>query len=413
MDSLISRFFFNNWPRKIVAVVAAIVVWVFVNQSIISTKTVPHVPIRFVGTPAGKTVHGLLPNGILAKRATLTISGTKDMIDRLEPGDIEVHIDATNNPDEWILQINKKNLVSLNPDIDLSHHVTQVTHNDFVIKMSHWTKAEIPVTILPPLGAPPKGYEFLDIWPQELTHTISGPEEQILALKNKGFELQFNLAEISKGDLDALQNLQGSHHDEISYTVPKKWKLLTVPLTGNTIEEVNDPQAQELHINFLRQELIPLKSEIPIRVFYPPKYLRTINPHTYRLAENQITEQRDGINFLKVPLYTLDVSKVFLDLVQENLEISITASADTQEELHYSIEFINPHELENRYLMMMQNNHPGQTFDRDREEHLRARFRDYQRKFTLYTGMQQPLRLTSKLEGDQIFVELATATPLR
>src|ERR1700722_4318953 len=111
MDSIIFKLLFNNWQRKCLAIIAAVIIWYFVNHSITAIKTIPHVPIRIVNLPQGKTVQGLLPNGILAKRVTLTLNGKKGVVDQLEPGDIEVHIDATNNPDEWIVQVNKKNLV--------------------------------------------------------------------------------------------------------------------------------------------------------------------------------------------------------------------------------------------------------------------------------------------------------------
>ena len=410
---------FNNWQRKCVALLAAIVIWFFVNHSITSTKTIPHVPIRIVNVPAGKTVQGLLPNGLLAKRATLTLSGTKDIVEQLEPGDLEVHIDASKNPDEWIIQIHKKNLVSLNPEIDLGHHITQIAHNEFVIKMHRLTTVKVPITIARPVGDPPKGYQFLDIWPQELIHEISGPEEQVQALRNKGIELTFNLSDVSKADLDALQTTQpNSHGDEVSFNVPNKWKQIAIPFLGNALEEINDSEAQKLHINFLRQELIPIQGDIPIRVYYPPKHIGIMNPDTHVLDVNDLIKKRNGVFFLSLPLYTLDVSQVFLDTVRDHLEISITVAPDgRQESLHYGVEFVNPHELENQYVASMMNSHipnrGGQTAidSQDREEHLRARFREYMQKFVLFTNTHQPLKLTSHLEGNLIKVVVDSKSP--
>ena len=89
------KLLLNNWQRKLVAISTALIIWLFVNHSIISTKTIANVPIRIIKLPPDKTIIGLLPNGVLKKRMTLTLSGTRDVIEELEPGDLEVVIDAS------------------------------------------------------------------------------------------------------------------------------------------------------------------------------------------------------------------------------------------------------------------------------------------------------------------------------
>lgn len=401
---------FNNWQRKSVSIVAAIVIWFFINHSIISTVTIPHVPIRIINVPAGKTIQGLLPTGILSKRVTLSLSGTKDVIEQLELGDIEVHIDASNNPDEWILQINKKNLVSLNPNIDLTRNTSHVSHNEFVIKMSKLVTEQIPVIILPPKGEAPKGYQFLDAWPQELKHTISGPEEQVDLLKSTGIELSFNLNEISKAELDAIQSSQiSAHGNEINYAVSPKWKQIPIHFL-NTLEQINDPNAQNLHISFLRDELVPISFDIPIRVFYPAQSLSLLNPDIYTLAPSEFVTKKTGVYFLSIPLYTMDVSKVFLETIRNHIEISITACTDSDTWQH-SIAFINPQELEDHYVTAMITAHSPNKgglnpIAAGREEQLRQRFRDYMQKFALFTKAHQPLKLTGKPSGNFIKVDL-------
>src|SRR5690242_20027239 len=95
METLIGRIFISNWQQKLVALATAVVLWFFVSYSIIETKIVPSVPIRVVNIPPDYTILGLLPNGILQKRITLSITGTKDIVEDLEPGDLEVVVDAS------------------------------------------------------------------------------------------------------------------------------------------------------------------------------------------------------------------------------------------------------------------------------------------------------------------------------
>ena len=156
MESIIHKLFFHQWQRKLVALLTAIIIWFFVNHSITSSKTLPSVPIRVINLPTDKTIQGLLPNGFLSKRTTLTLTGARNVIDQLETGDVEILLDVSNLPADGIVQVSKKNLVGLNPNINLPSNVTSISHPEFVIKMRPILTEQIPITIHPPLGDAPK-----------------------------------------------------------------------------------------------------------------------------------------------------------------------------------------------------------------------------------------------------------------
>ena len=415
METLIHNLFIENWQRKLVAILIAFVTWIFVNYSITATKTIPGVPIRIINIPTDKTIQGLLPNGILSKRVALTISGTKDVIKELEPGDLEVLIDAsTIDRDDWVLLITKKNLVSLSPDIDLANNVTNVTHTEFIVKLSRLVTAKIPVTILPPIGDAPPGYEFLDIWPQKLTQTMSGPEEAIQALKNRGLELSFDLSEISKSELDAIRNSKSyEQNDEISFYVPNHWKEIASPFHNYMMEEINDPEAQALHIDFLRKEVLPVANEIPVRIFYPIKTLDEINPLKYTLATSDKISEKNGVFIFNQKLYTQNVSRLFMDIVKPYLELVIVAAPkDEREILEWNVEVVAAYDLENNYVAYFTND-VKESSDASvmpmsnhlQESMLRKRFNDYLQKLTLYTRPDQPLHVDSFIEGNTIKVK--------
>lgn len=407
MESIIS-FFIHNWQRKVVAVLTAIVIWLFVNHSISETKTIANIPIRVINLPADKTIQGLLPNGMLTRRITLTLTGSKDVIDELESSDLEVLLDASlTDSDEWIIQISKKNLISLNPSIDLSHHISQVSHTDFVINLSRLVTAKIPLTIELPKGKTPQGYEFLDIWPQYLTQTVSGPEEDIQKLKETGLTVIYDLADITKTELDSIKS-QG-YNDEISFAIPKKWKRVQIPFHNNAYEEFNDPEANNLRIDFLRQDFLPLEREIPIRVFYPLDDLSVINPDNTQLALSTDIQKKDGITIFTRALFAKEVSQLFIEVVQNSMEIVILAAPKTRREvLTWSVQFINPHELENTYLALTiattNANQPSGILPRKKEELLRKRFRDYMQRLTLYVENAKKLHLKSTVEDKKIRV---------
>lgn len=411
METMIKTIFVNNWQRKVVALIAAIIVWVLVDHSIIDTKNIPNVPIRILNLPQDKTIWGILPNGILQKRITLSLTGSKDVINELEPGDLEVVLDAsTASGDEWVVQINKKNLVSLNPDIDLLHNITQVDHSEFVIMLSRLVTAKIPIAILPPVGEPPNGYEFLDIWPLKLTQTISGPEEEVQKLKSRGLDLTFDLSEISLHDLDSIKSSPGNFHDdEIRYLVPNKWKQVLIPFHNNALEDINDPEAQVLRIYFLRKQVLPIESKIPLSVYYPLQTSDTINPNTVQLDAGKYVEMKDGIPIFTIPLYVKDVSRLFLSIIRDSLVLNITAAPQKERQiLEWSLGVINAKELEDTYVAFLithlSNGKSQAPLPKKREALVRKRFREYLQRLKLYTSPDQKLKIESMIEDGKISI---------
>lgn len=412
MESLINKLLFYQWQRKLLALVTAIVIWIFVNQSIISSKTVPSVPIRVINLPTDKTIEGLLPNGFLSKRTSLTVTGTKDVVEQLETGDIEVILDVSHIPSDGIAQITKKNLISLNPSVNLPKHVTSVSHPEFVINISPILTEKIPITIHPPTGHAAKGYEFLDIWPTKLTQTVSGPQEQVLNLKNQGLELIFNLDDITKEQLDAWHG-NGLYDDEVSFPVPEQWKKVTIPFSTRGPEEINDPEAKNLQLNFLRKQLLPIKNELPIHVFYPLKYSDTINPETYALDPSPFIQFKNHLPILKVPLFVSNVSRLFLEIIKDNIEIDIVAVPPSErEKLEWGVSFIDDIHLEDMYVafLLSQSTTSDSPENHEKENHLRHRFRSYMQEFTLYLSSKYKLDLESRLEEGKIRVHVPNAS---
>ncbi len=412
METVLKSFFIDNWQRKVVAFFIAIIVWVFINNSIIDTKTITNIPIRVVNLPPDTTISGLLSNGVLSKRINLTLSGTKDVIHELESGDLEVHLDAsTANHSEWIVNITKKNLISLNPTIDLSQHITAIHHPEFVIKLSSLITAKVPINILPPIGDPPAGYEYLDFWPQRLTQTISGPEEEIQLIKVKGLDICFDLNEIDKEDLEKNKRSQGSFHDdEIRYIVPQKWKQICIPLQIPMMEEINDPEAQDLRIYFLRKQLLPLNREIPLAIFYPLQTSKTLNPATCQISEGKYVKIHDHIPVLSLPLYVKDISKLFLSIIRDNLQIIFMAAPSKEREfLEWSLDIINAKELEDTYVAYLitnlsKNKENFHALSKRREGLIRKRFKEYRNRLKLYVNPDQKLNLEAILHEGKISI---------
>jgi hypothetical protein len=409
MKTFLFHLFFDHWHRKLVSVLLAIAIWFFVNQSMTATKTVEDVPVRVTNLPPQKTIEGMQVNGILNKRVSLTLTGNKNSLDDLGNKDLEVVIDASGKPDEWIATIDKKNLVSLNPDLDTLKMISKVTSPELIVRQSKLVSDKIPVLVTQPIGEAPKGYQFLDVWPYHLTLTVNGPEESVKRLKSRGLKLTFNLNDISRAELDALSsNKKLGLADEVSFFVPSSWKKIVLQQLSDAPVEIDDPQAKALRMDFSRQDLIPIGNSVPVFVFFPTKSSNTLNPDTYSLAVNDFVVKKNGIKQITTPLYAQGVSQLFLETVKDMIQLVVIASPKSEREtLLWMTQFMYPHELEDRYVAKVMSEASDEAAGVQphlREDYLRNRFRSYMNRFRLYTQDGKKLSLKIELQANTISV---------
>jgi hypothetical protein len=378
-------------------------------------KTFENVPIRIVNIPSGMTIDGLQSSGLLSRRVSLTVSGNKNILDHVADSDVEVIVDATDRTGEWQVSISKKNLVSLSPDIDLSQGIVRVLPCRLNLRLTRLLTERVPVTVTYPAGEAPLNYQFLDIWPYHLTLSLSGPEEVITQLKSKGLNLTFNLNQISRVDLDSLfQSKRGGKSDEISFSIPNEWKKISIPALSDRPFQIDDPQAQLLRIDFIRSETHPIGKAIPLSLFYPPEYSLTLNPETYSLSQNSLIQVIHGIPMIRKSLYAKGVSRLFAELIQDMIEVSVVMSPKSEKQyLDWSIQFINPRVIEDKYVSMLISDSAEEDNDlinvTKREEYYRNRFRNYMHRFQLYKSNQEKFDL--KIELKQNLVSIIEEAP--
>lgn len=413
MKTLLFKLFLQNWPRKLISLILAIIVWFVVSQSMASTKTIGSIPVRIINIPEGKTVEGLQSNGILQKRLTLTISGNKNLLDELSSNDLEVIIDAANKQDEWIATITKKNLVSLSPDLNIYQGISKVSHKNFILKMTNLMTERIPLVITQPIGQSPKGYQFLDIWPYHLYLTISGPENMVKDIKNRGIKLTFNLNDISEAQLDDLQANSSTHSDVVSFYVPNYWKQISLPMVSSNPIPIDDPDANFLRIDFVRSELLPINHPLPVNLFFPAVLNPQINPQKISISQNDLIDIKNGQRFINQKLYARGVSELFLDVVSDMIEVVVIASQKTESnQFDWSLQFINPRILEDRYVSILLSDVSDKMISdlqpKLREEYLRNRFRSYMNRMSLYSYDFEKLNLSVELLGNKIIMSEKT-----
>lgn len=407
IQSFLRRIFIERWQRKLMAVIIAIVAWTLMHQAITVTRTISDIPVKVINLPPGKTMEGLLPSGYLEDTLTLTIIGSRSALEKLNATDLEILIDAEGKGDEWIVHADKKTLVSKNPSLDLRRSVKEVIENEFIVSLTPLVTENIPVIILKPTGSPPAGYQFLDIWPQFLTQTVTGPEKEVQKLKAKGIKLVFDLSRISAEELSKFTVSDPENQEEISFYVPDSWKTVSIPFLSNRDIALNDPDSGSLRINFLKRTFLSLDTFIPVFLYFPFDTLLSFNPEKIQLAPSPLLKKEKELFFLNEPLYAQDVSSLFLDVVRDHLQIVVVASH--KDYLEWGIDFINLKSLEKTYITLAVAENPDKLAKELpphlKEDYLRSRFRTYVDQFRLFTSQKQPFVLHPILKDQQIIIQ--------
>jgi hypothetical protein len=395
MKQFLHNIFLSHWQRKILSLFFAIGIWLFVNQSLLTTRTFTGVPIRISHLPSDQTIEGLEPSGYLRKRLTLTLSGNKQKLESLSSQDLEVVLNAIDRPSPWNVLIEKKQLLCLNSGINLTKIISKIQHSSLSLQLTPLSIEKIPILISKPVGKAPSDYLFLNVWPQSLTLTVRGPSSLLKRLKKTGQHLTFNLSDIPLSDLESLP----AHGDSISFPVPAEWKKVLLPALSDIPLDIDDPEAQHLRIDFLRKELLPLKTFLPIRLFQ-----KSEDPYSF--AQNQWVSLQKGVAYLSKPLFIKGVSRTFLQIVQPYLELILSREED-QNEWSVSLQLIHPKILEDRYvaLLLDKNSNICKEEQLPQEEFLRKRFCQYRDQLELYYK-EKPLRLKIESRNKEVWVSL-------
>jgi len=409
MKNFLLHLFFNHWHRKAVALLLGTIVWLTVNHSLTTTKTVSDVPVRIINLPEGMTIEGMQSNQRLSQTLDLLLIGNVDILETLSVSDLEIVIDASHKAEQWEALISKKNLISLNTDVDIVKGISKVYHPSITLKMTKLVTETVPVTITRPIGEPPRGYQFLDIWPYQTQLTVTGPEDVIRRLKAKEQKLTLNLNDISKTQLDhiAATKKESDNPNIVSFPVPAPWKQIHIPLLSNMPIPLDEVPEQALRIDFLRSDLLLLDSPVFVSLFYLPEYASLYNPSSLHLLANELIEERYGLFTIKIPLYAKGVDRLFTQIVKNRIAISLFPTTQ-QESLNWEVLFINPSELEEEYVSTLMSDMSDENTQamkpRMKEEYLRNRFRSYMNRFRLYTADGKKLSFLAQIEGS--FVDI-------
>jgi len=385
MKQFLRDLFFENIPRKLVAILTAIIIFFFVNQSLTVTKIVNNVSIRLINVPVQKTVEGLLPNGYMTKKIALTLVGKKSFLEEISSTDFEVVIDLSGKKESFTATITERNLISLNPQLKIARDIRKVSTRQVYIQLLNLVTDKVPVYLLKPSGEAPKGYQFVDIHPHVVFVDVSGPDDLIKKLKGQGLVKVFSLNDISSEDLDGVA-AKTSKNDVLTYTVPLDQCFVYIPALTPDKKFYFDPSSDKVKIDFLRTQSLLIDAKIPVSFFIPSKHPKEIDVTQVAIQESPTVSTFLGMKVLAPKIYAKNVSQPFLETVQSMMQLIIVPPILLGQRPSWSIEFIGSKELEEKYVTRMiqesssrQNDQPESI----RRELYKSRFRNYMNQMVL------------------------------
>lgn len=385
MKQFLHDLFFENIPRKLVAILTAIIIFFFVNQSLTVTKVVNNVSIRLINIPAQKTVDGLLPNGYLTKKIALTLNGKKSSLEEISSTDFEVVIDLTGKKESFTATITEKNLVSLNPQLKITRDIRKVSTRQIFIQLLNLVVDKVPVYLLKPTGEAPKGYQYVDIHPHVVFVDVTGPDELIKKLKGQGLVKVLSLNDISIEDLDGIA-AKTSKNDVLSYNVPLDQCFVYIPTLTPDKKFYFDPSSEKIKIDFLRTQSLMIDAKIPVSFYVPSKHPKEIDVTQISIQESPSVTTLMDIKVLSPKIFAKNVSQPFLETVQSMMQVIVVPPILLGQRPSWSIEFIGSKDLEEKYVTRMiqesstrQNDQPESI----RRELYKSRFRNYMNQMVL------------------------------
>lgn len=136
MKKLLNSIFIENWQRKLISLILAIIIWLLVNNSLITQKTYKNVRVRVANVPRGMSVQGLTQDGFLERKIALKIEGHKKFLDDLHSDDIQIVLNAHDKDKNWVAIVNKNQIVFLNKLVNPYPYIRSISHKPFVISMN-------------------------------------------------------------------------------------------------------------------------------------------------------------------------------------------------------------------------------------------------------------------------------------
>ncbi len=158
----------DDWPAKVVSLVAAILIYVFYQINILETKNIA-IPLSVYENGNVRVV------SITDKNVHVTVKGRKEDVVTLEASDFETYIDISALVEEGEYEVPVKVQLSENATIMESLEVV-VEPSEVTVTVAEYASAYVPV-VASVAGTPSHGYELGDVMVDPPSIKIFGPKD--------------------------------------------------------------------------------------------------------------------------------------------------------------------------------------------------------------------------------------------
>lgn len=178
-------------PRKLIAVLMAIALWIIVvvnNESVMRQYTYSNIPITYINQDILADEYGLSIIEGNNQAVNVRVRGPYVTLNALRPSDIQVIVDVSKfkNPGTYTINTSDNSADYL---LRISSNDTQNITNklisspaSFQIVVDKIVSKRVPVSVHI-MGSPPDGYLYLDPEPQQREVTVVGPKSTINEIK--------------------------------------------------------------------------------------------------------------------------------------------------------------------------------------------------------------------------------------
>ena len=379
--------------RKAASLLSAVALWLLLYHGTIVQKVCKDVRVHVVHIPAGKMLVNPHVRGSLKETISLQLRGKRSALDSIDLNKIEVRIDAREFvpvhyvSTVWPVKITLQQVIGIAPIP--RGHILEVSHEPLLLQFAQETTAQIPVYLHVHNSLSNK-YCYLSVSPQTLSHTVTGPQQEIEALKQSGLHLNIPLDSTLIPELDLL--FRRGTCEEMAYPLPEAWKTVSLPFGKNS------QITEEITLYFIHHRKIPLPRKVPVRCIPQPNKKMTY-------ADSPILAFQHGQPCLDLALFLDKGTEAFAAAIMPYLEC-VVLLPDMDSKAEWYVRVSNPELAQRQYidtkLQEQSTNQPEQ-----REYHA-ARFSDYFKNLLLVREDRSPLNLLCRLQDQQIHIHLSS-----
>ena len=165
----------NDWPAKVISLVAAILIYVFYQISILETKNIAS-PLAVYENGSVRVI------SMTEKNIHITIKGRKEDVVALESSDFKTYIDLSSFVDEGEYEVPVRVQLSENATI-LEGLEILVSPSSVKVSLAEYTSAYVPV-VASINGNPAHGYELGDVIVDPPAIKIYGPKNIVDSIES-------------------------------------------------------------------------------------------------------------------------------------------------------------------------------------------------------------------------------------